>query len=128
MTTKTKPTKATAKKPPPTKKAKPRATTPTTTPAPAEPPKLWFKVIVDGQSCHGGDTRWSLPKDGGTPGDWHAIPADEQLKICHVGFHLTDQPVRWYAPDCTIYIAEFDGEATKYHESDAKIAVRKVRL
>jgi len=74
-----------------------------------------YKVLVGGKSCHGGNAAWPLPQ-GDAPGDWmvarkpdgsEATAAD--LAPCRIGLHLTDDPVRWWTPGCTVYLAEADG-------------------
>jgi hypothetical protein len=95
--------------------------------SPTEPAKKWYKVLVNGKSCHGGDFTWSLP-NGDQPGEWHSIPDERPLDICFVGFHLTDQPQKWWKNGAECYEAHIEGQTTTYNSSDAKIACRKVRL
>jgi hypothetical protein len=32
-----------------------------------------YKVLVNGQSCHGGSLTWSLPSDGKLNYEWHGV-------------------------------------------------------
>jgi len=68
--------------------------------------KKLYKILVDGKSCHGGDLKWSLPKNG-KPGKWHKVKGD--LTICEKGIHLTTKPFMWYKWGCTCYEAEAKG-------------------
>jgi hypothetical protein len=73
-----------------------------------------YKVLVGGQSCHGGSLKWSLPQqadDGSyTPGDWHRVSGD--LTICERGIHLTTAPYQsWWRWDAELYEAEAEGIA-----------------
>jgi hypothetical protein len=73
-----------------------------------------YKVLVGGQSCHGGSLKWSLPQraeDGSyTPGDWHRVSGD--LTICERGIHLTTTPYQsWWKWDADLYEAEAEGIA-----------------
>jgi hypothetical protein len=73
-----------------------------------------YKVLVGGQSCHGGSLKWSLPQraeDGSyTPGDWHRVSGD--LTICERGIHLTTAPYQlWWKWDAELYEAEAEGIA-----------------
>jgi hypothetical protein len=73
-----------------------------------------YKVLVGGQSCHGGNLKWSLPQraeDGSyTPGDWHRVSGD--LTICVRGIHLTTAPYQsWWKWAAELYEAEAEGIA-----------------
>jgi hypothetical protein len=73
-----------------------------------------YKVLVGGQSCHGGSLKWSLPQraeDGSyTPGDWHRVSGD--ITICQRGIHLTPTPYQsWWKWDAELYEAEAEGIA-----------------
>jgi hypothetical protein len=73
-----------------------------------------YKVLVGGQSCHGGSLKWSLPQqadDGSyTPGDWHRVSGD--ITICQRGIHLTTTPYQsWWKWDAELYEAEAEGIA-----------------
>lgn len=69
-----------------------------------------YKVLVDGQSAHGGMFTWSLPEpdgDGGwIPGEWS--PRIDDVKICKVGYHLTYTPEQWLTYGCGAYEAGTD--------------------
>jgi hypothetical protein len=63
-----------------------------------------YKVLVDGKSCHGGNMKWSLPKNG-KPGKWQTVSGE--LRICSRGIHLTTAPYsRWAKFGMTVYEAE----------------------
>lgn len=89
----------------------------------------YYKVLLHGRSCHGGNAEWALPKqrEDGTwePGDW--MPEIQgQLALCINGYHLTSEPALWWRVGAECYEAEWDGE----HVGDGgdKIAVRRCRL
>jgi hypothetical protein len=68
-----------------------------------------YKVLVDGQSCHGGSMQWSLPTKAGrkwTPGEWMQVGG--KLAMCSQGIHLTRKPENWLKVGCEIYHAEAD--------------------
>jgi hypothetical protein len=81
-----------------------------------------YKILVNGESSHGGNLKWSLPKNG-KPGKWNEVKGD--LKICNKGLHLTSKPYNWYKWGCTNYEAEAKG--IKEWDGD-KCVARKVRL
>jgi hypothetical protein len=56
----------------------------------------YYKVLLGDRSCHGEEPTWSLPTANG-PGSW---------QTCEQGFSLTREPVKWYVPRCTVYLAE----------------------
>jgi hypothetical protein len=73
----------------------------------------YYKVLVDGKSCHGGNMTWSLPVQQ-EDGSW--LPGDEmrvegKLSICEHGLHLTTEPDKWWKLRCRYYEAEITGEA-----------------
>jgi hypothetical protein len=87
-----------------------------------------YKVLVNGESCHGGRLRWSLPTptaDGGyTPGDWHRVTGP--LVICQSGIHLTTAPYQsWWKWDADLY--EADAEEVAGWDGD-KCVCRAARL
>ena len=88
-------------------------------------PEQYYKVLVNGKSCHGGDLTWSLP-DGDKPGDWHEVAG--KIVICENGLHVTTNPVHWWKDGCTVYEVEIDGEIGGRNDEKAKIVVPKVRL
>ena len=83
---------------------------------------MYYKVLLDGKSFHGGEFEWSLPKNG-KPGKWHSVVGD--LRMCLHGFHLTDNPQKWWNRDAKCYEVEYK-DALQPNED--KICVRKVRL
>ena len=84
--------------------------------------KKLYKILVNGASCHGGDLKWSLPKNG-NPGAWHEVKGD--LKICEKGIHLTTERFKWYKWGCSVYEAEAE-DIISWEED--KCVARKVRL
>lgn len=73
----------------------------------------YYKVLVQGRSCHGGDCEYSLPtqSDDGTwePGEW--MPEiSGPLEPCGNGYHLTREPARWWREGAECYEAEWDGD------------------
>ena len=96
-------------------------------------PRL-YKVLKDGQSCHGGKLEWSLPS-AGLPGQWHEY--EGVLAICASGLHVTTQPGRWWVDGCSVYEAECEGALpfeeipTKEQQKatdKAKVVAARVRL
>ncbi len=85
----------------------------------------YYKVLVDGKSCHGGNLTWSLPTET-APGDWHSV--DGKIVICERGLHVTTDPNHWWKDGCTVYEVEIDGEIGGRIDSKAKLVVPKVRL
>ena len=83
---------------------------------------MYYKVLLDGKSFHGGDFEWSLPENG-KPGKWHSVKGD--LKMCERGFHLTDNPPKWWDRTAKCYEVEYKDALAP---QDDKICVRKVRL
>lgn len=88
-------------------------------------PEKYYKVLVDGKSCHGGDLIWSLPTEN-NPGDWQSV--DGKIVLCSNGLHVTTNPVHWWKDGCTVYEVEIDGEIGGRNDEKAKIVVPKVRL
>jgi len=91
----------------------------------------YYKVLLHGRSCHGGDAEWALPKqrEDGTwePGEW--MPEIQgQLMLCGNGYHLTREPARWWREGAECYVAEWDGEYVGDGGGGDKIAVRRCRL
>ena len=88
--------------------------------------KPWFKVLVNGRSCHNWDLAWSLPKQEGdtwVPGDWHEVVGT--LAICVSGLHVTQNPAAWWLQGCDVYLCEPEGIET---EQEDKAVARRVRL
>ena len=87
----------------------------------------WYKVLDKwGQSCHKGNAKYSLPKDG--PGDWMS-PVEGELWMCRNGYHLVDEEhlVEWLTVDGVVYIAE-PGIETRGPGFGGKLCCRTVRL
>jgi hypothetical protein len=86
--------------------------------------KRYFKILVDGESCHGGDSVWSLPKDG-EPGEW--MPKLTKLVACEHGYHIVEahQIPQWLKESCQIFEVETSG---KIINADDKHVCGKVRL
>ncbi len=85
-----------------------------------------YKILVQGQSCHGGSLDWSLPHDG-QPGEWHEVQGE--LVKCRKGIHLTDDPAQWWKPGCTIYPVEAEGVVGSCEDdADRKVVAHRVRL
>lgn len=51
---------------------------------------LQYKVLVDGRSCHGGNMTY--PQIG------EKTPTIDGVRVCLRGYHLTSDPIRWWAP------------------------------
>lgn len=83
-----------------------------------------YKVLVNNESCHGGDFDWTpyLPT-GDKPGRWTPKIADVQ--VCESGWHLTTDPMRWPKVGMQVYKAKGKGKA---ETRDDKTAYTSVRL
>ena len=92
--------------------------------AETEMTERYFKILVDGKSCHGGDLTWSLP-DGDKPGDW--MPKLTKIVLCRRGYHIVmaHQIPYCLVDNCQIYEAETSGKVIG--DSD-KFVCGKVRL
>jgi len=71
-----------------------------------------YKVTgPNGESIHGGTFTYDLPtlNDDGTwaPGEW--TPKIESVRVCHRGYHLTTDYVKWLKLGCLIWTAEGRG-------------------
>ncbi|TXH56791.1 MAG: hypothetical protein E6Q97_05710 [Desulfurellales bacterium] len=88
-----------------------------------------YKVLVNGQSAHGGHLSWSLPtlKEDGEwlPGYWQVIPNEQAIDVCRVGLHLTNDPARWLTIGCEVYLAAGRGD---HQTLGDKTAWREARL
>ena len=60
---------------------------------------LLFKILVDGKPCHGGDGQYP------PVGEW-TKPAGHHVQCCEWGYHLTSDPLRWWKPNATLWLAE----------------------
>lgn len=85
----------------------------------------FYKVLVNGKSCHGGNLVWSLPTENG-PGEWQEVAG--KIVLCENGLHVTSNPVHWWKDGCTVYEVEIDGEIGGRNNEKCKIVVPKVRL
>ena len=83
---------------------------------------MYYKVLLDGKSFHGGEFEWSLPKNG-KPGKWHSVTGE--LMMCLHGLHLTDNPQKWWDRNAKCYEVEYKDAL---EPAEDKICVRKVRL
>jgi len=83
--------------------------------------RLWKVLSEDGASCHGGDAKWSLPRDS-RPGEW--MPKRDPV-LCVSGYHLCrdEDLVHWLGP--RIWRAEASGEILV---GDDKVCAERVRL
>jgi len=88
--------------------------------------ETYYKVLVKGRSCHGGDMKWPLPtraKSRWEPGAW--IDYNEPCIICEKGLHVTTAPFSWYKIDCDVYEAEI---GRVFGRENDKLVTNKVRL
>jgi hypothetical protein len=92
--------------------------------------KTVYKILRNGRSNHGGNLKWSLPKDG-KPGDWHEVQGP--LERCRNGLHLTTDPMAFRPNKIKDYKSiqcfevEYGGDVIE--ESDwGEIVARRVRL
>lgn len=92
-----------------------------------ETPEKYYKVLVNGKSCHGGEFTWSLPTDD-QPGEWNEVAGEGKILLCSRGLHVTTNPAHWWKDGCVVYEAEIDGEIGGVNKEKCKIVVPKVRL
>lgn len=59
-----------------------------------------FKVLVNGESCHGGDGKYP------SIGKW---TARREPVLCKSGYHLTSDPLGWWLPRAELWLAEGRG-------------------
>ena len=85
----------------------------------------YFKILVDGKSCHGGNSTWSLP-EGDKPGDW--MPKLTKIVPCERGYHIVkaQQIPQWLKNNCQIFEVEVSGKVIPH--GDDKHVCGKVRL
>jgi len=78
---------------------------------------LLFKILVDGKPCHGGNGEYP------PIGEW-----TERVKpsCCGSGYHLTSDPLKWWVPLSTLWLAESDGAING--DGQDKAAFERVRL
>lgn len=78
---------------------------------------MLFKILVDGKSCNGGDAKYP------DPGEWTET---REPCCCNSGWHLTSDPLRWWMPRATLWLAE--GETPLHGDGSDKAAFARVRL
>ena len=89
----------------------------------------YYKILsADGQSIHGGDLQWSLPKlnkkGKWVAGKWHKVKG--KIVVCRNGLHVTTTPYKYYTSmDVTCWEAECRGDSDTRGD---KTAFREVRL
>lgn len=88
-------------------------------------PEKYYKVLVNGKSCHGGNLVWSLPTEA-APGEWHSV--NGKIVLCENGLHVTTNPTHWWKDGCIVYEVEIDGEIGGRIDHKCKLVVPKVRL
>jgi hypothetical protein len=86
----------------------------------------YFKILVNGCSCHGGSATWSLPHDD-LPSDWMPEIAQSDLEMCECGYHVVEikDLLGWLKEDCQIFEVEI---GVSHIDGDDKICCGKVRL
>ena len=85
----------------------------------------YYKVLLNGTSCHGGTHKWSLPK-GNRPGKWHKVTS---VSICNTGFHLTTEPARWFSSaKHQVFVARGRGKSATEGDKTAFAEAQLVRL
>lgn len=82
----------------------------------------YYKVLVNGRSCHGGSLQWPMP-DGDQPGAW--VTVNDDIQICKRGLHATSRPYSWYKAGCTVHPVEC-GEILD--SLDDKIVSNRMRI
>ena len=84
----------------------------------------YFKILMDGKSCNGGNATWSLPHDD-QPGDW--MPEINGIQMCERGYHVcaAQEILTWIKEGCQIFEAENAGESM---DGDNKTVCSQVRL
>ena len=83
---------------------------------------LLFKVLVDRKPCYGG-----VPVEGDARypkvGEW---TQQKTPRCCESGWHLTTDPLRWWQPKATLWLAE--GRGLISGDGGDKAAFSSVRL
>jgi PPE-repeat protein len=80
-------------------------------------------VLVNGESYHGGEFKWSLPEDD-KPGEW--TPVINNAIMCKRGYHLTTHYAHWSDRD-NIEVYEAEGDVVEFDGYD-KVVCSRVRL
>jgi hypothetical protein len=89
----------------------------------------YFKILVNGASCNGGNAKWNLPSQkedsSWVAGDW--MPAIDKIELCTRGYHVCEARdiLHWIKQDCQIFEAENAGASI---EGDNKTVCSQVRL
>jgi len=78
---------------------------------------LLFKVLKDGESCHGGDYKYPRIRK------WTPL---EKPQCCESGYHLTSDPLIWWIPGASLWLAE--GKLPLSGDGNDKAAFTSVRL
>jgi hypothetical protein len=79
--------------------------------------------LSNGESCHGGEFKWSLPEDD-KPGEW--TPVINDAIMCKRGYHLTTHYAHWSDRD-NIEVYEAEGDVVEFDGYD-KVVCSRVRL
>jgi hypothetical protein len=93
--------------------------------------EVWYKVLKDGRSCHGGTMKWSLPRklpnEKWKPGAWHEVP---EVALCRSGLHITRIPAVWWSDGLDVYEVEKGSQGNIVSSTDEydKAAVKSCRL
>ena len=84
----------------------------------------FYKVLHDGNACHGGTFAYPLPK-GGRKGKW--TPRITDLKVCQNGFHVctAEQLPAWLYGGNQVWEVEVRGATI---EASDKLVAESVRL
>lgn len=76
---------------------------------------MLFKVLLAGESCHGGDREYP------PAGEW-----TRATEPCCAGWHLTSDPLRWWMPRAELWLAE--GKLPMHGDGEDRAAFSRVRL
>lgn len=92
-----------------------------------KPERYWKVLNAQGESCHGGSYRWSLPtwdaKRGWIPGAW--TPLIENVVPCERGYHVCRDRDLLHWLGARIYACEVRGEIV---EAEDNVVAGQVRL
>ena len=71
----------------------------------------YFKILVNGKSCNGGQADWFLPEKG--PGKWMP-PVKGKLVLCGCGYHIikAEDILEWVVNNGEIYEIQPKGKVT----------------
>jgi hypothetical protein len=90
--------------------------------------RKFYKVLVDGRSCHGGNLAVVAAEGRASRVTGTASPTTCRFASALRGFHLTDAPTHWYVPTgCQIFEVEPEGIAAE-EKGDRKVVARGARL